>query len=167
LRAERVIGIDPGLHTTGIGIISRDDSDRPQVVYSGTICPPRNSATPARLLAIVRGIRELIAEHQPDCLAIEEAFYHKNVKSAMALGQARGAALLAAAEAGLRVMELSPKTVKQSAVGTGAAAKQQVAAMIAAILRLPEPPESPDACDALAVALAAFNRSRLPEEVCR
>lgn len=167
MKAERVIGIDPGLHTTGIGIVARDESGRPLAIYSGTIRPPRNSTTPARLLAIVRGIRELIAEHQPDCLAIEEAFYHKNVKSAMALGQARGAALLAAAEAGLRVMELSPKTVKQSAVGTGAAAKQQVAAMIAAILRLPEPPESPDACDALAVALAAFNRSRLPEEVCR
>jgi crossover junction endodeoxyribonuclease RuvC len=167
LKAERVIGVDPGLYTTGVGIVARDEAERPVAIYSGTIRPPRQSDTPARLLAIMRGIRELIAQYEPDCLAIEEAFFHKNVKSAMAIGQARGAALVAAAEANLQVLELSPRTVKQSAVGTGAAAKEQVAAMITAILRLPEPPESSDASDALAVALAALNRSRLPDEVCR
>ena len=96
---------------------------------------------------------------------MEETFYHKNVKSALILGQARAAVLIAAAAAEVDVMELSPKTVKQSVVGNGAASKQQVAKMVATILNLSRPPESLDACDALAIALAALNRSRLPEAV--
>ena len=110
-------------------------------------------------------IQSVIQTHRPSCLAVEETFYHKNVKSALALGQARGAALLAAAECDLEVVELSAKTVKQAAVGTGAAAKEQVAAMITALLGLPERPASQDACDAAAVALAALHRRALPEAV--
>ena len=165
MKADRVIGIDPGLQVTGVGIVSRDVEGQLRAVYSGTLRPPRGDSTAYKLRYICNQIGLLIASHQPTCLAVEETFYHKNVKSALALGQARGAALLAAAEAGLDVMELSPKTIKQAAVGTGAAAKHQVGSMIAALLNLPAVPASADACDALAVALAALNRRGLPEAV--
>jgi len=167
LKADRIIGIDPGLNTTGIGIVEKDENDRPVAIYCGTIRPSNRLSIEQRLLVLQRGIRELIAAHKPVCLAVEEAFYHKNVKAALALGQARGAALLAAAESSLKVIELSPKTVKLAAVGNGAAAKEQVAAMIGTLLGMDEPPTSPDACDALAVALAALNRIDLPEGVAR
>ena len=165
MKPDRVVGIDPGLSATGVGIVERDSDGRYQVVYIDTIKTPKTASTAQKLHIICTGIRGLIEQHRPVCLAVEETFYHKNVKSALALGQARGAALLAAAEADLDVMELSPKTVKQAAVGTGSAAKHQVGVMITAILQLPEVPESPDACDALAVALAALNRRALPAEV--
>lgn len=167
LRAERIIGVDPGLQTTGVGIVAGGETGRPEALYIGTIRPGRKLSTAEKLLAIVQGIRELIQTHKPNCLAVEETFYHKNVKAALALGQARGAALLAAAEAGIDVVELSPKTVKQSAVGTGGAAKSQVATMVTAILQLPEKPASEDATDALAIALAALHRQHLPEEMHR
>jgi crossover junction endodeoxyribonuclease RuvC len=165
LKPDRVIGIDPGLSATGIGIVERDADGQYQTLHIDTIKPPGTASTAQKLHFICKSIRRLIEIHKPDCLAVEETFYHKNVKSALALGQARGAALLAAAEASLDVMELSPKTVKQAAVGTGGAAKHQVGVMITAILQLPEIPKSPDACDALAVALAALNRRALPAEV--
>jgi crossover junction endodeoxyribonuclease RuvC len=165
LKTERIIGIDPGLTATGVGIVTLDSRQQPTAVYAGTICPSRTHSTPQKLLTLRTSILELIERFEPTCLAVEETFYHKNVKSALALGQARGAALIAAAEAGIDVVELSPKTVKQAAVGTGGAAKTQVAAMVTALLRLDAPPDSPDACDALAVALAALNRRFLPAGV--
>jgi len=160
-----VVGIDPGLSATGVGIVDRDEDGRYQAVHIDTIKTPRTASTAQKLHIICKHIRGLIEIHEPDCLAVEETFYHKNVKSALALGQARGAALVAAAEANLDVIELSPKTVKQAAVGSGGAAKHQVGVMITAILKLPDIPDSPDACDALAVALAALNRRALPAEV--
>jgi crossover junction endodeoxyribonuclease RuvC len=162
LKPDRIIGIDPGLNITGVGIVEKDADERPHAVYSGTIRPPRHLPIEQRLLVLERGIKELIAEYRPVCLAIEEAFYHKNIKAAMTLGQARGAALLAAAESCLDVIELSPKTVKMAAVGTGGASKEQVGSMVVTLLRLSDTPDSPDACDALAVALAALNRINLP-----
>lgn len=165
MAADRIIGIDPGLNITGVGIVEKDAHDRPCAVYSGTIRPSNKLPIEQRLLVLEQAIKELIKEYRPVCLAVEETFYHKNVKAALALGQARGAALLAAAESNLKVIELSPKTVKMAAVGTGGAAKAQVAVMIGALLGMDEPPKSPDACDALAVALAALNRIDLPEEV--
>jgi crossover junction endodeoxyribonuclease RuvC len=163
LKASRVIGVDPGLGTTGIGIIECDTAKQICMLHYQTISPDRKLPLHKRLLIIQNGVSDLIATFQPDALAVEETFYHKNVKSALTLGQARAAVLLAAAAAEIDVMELSAKTVKQSVVGTGGAAKQQVAAMVASILKLPEPPNSLDACDALAIALAALNRSHLPE----
>jgi crossover junction endodeoxyribonuclease RuvC len=165
LRADRIIGIDPGLNATGIGIVERDARKRPVAIYFGTIKPTRTLPIQLRLLALQESIRELIGRFEPGCMAVEEAFYHKNIKSTLVLGQARGAALLAAAEARLNVMEISPKSVKKAAVGNGSAAKVQVAAMIVSILQLDKTPESTDACDALAVALAALNRVDLPSAV--
>ncbi len=165
LKPDRVLGIDPGLVATGVGIVTFDEHERPRALYSGTIRPPRGETIAKRLYHLQIRIGEVISEFQPDCVAVEEAFYHKNVKSALILGQARGAALAAAAAADLDVMELSPKTVKQAAVGTGGAAKEQVAAMVVALLQLDNPPDSADACDALAVALAALHRRAIPAQI--
>lgn len=167
MTADRVIGIDPGLSTTGVGVVERDAQGRYRALHVGTLHPPRQATAAVKLKHISRGIQELIIRYAPHCLAVEETFYHKNVKSALALGQARGAALLAAAECDLEVMELSAKTVKQAAVGRGGAAKEQVAVMITKLLGLSEVPPSPDACDAAAVALAALHRRALPEAVRR
>jgi crossover junction endodeoxyribonuclease RuvC len=167
LKADRILGIDPGLNVTGIGIVERGGDRRPCAVYAAALRPPRGGTVPQRLLCLVEGVRKVIQDFDPALMAIEEAFYHKNIKSTLLLGQARGAALLAAAEAGLGVVELSPKSVKLAAVGHGAAAKVQVAAMITRILGLERTPDSADACDALAVALAALNRVDLPAGVAR
>ncbi len=161
----RIIGVDPGLGTTGVGVIERDTRNNLQMLHSHTISSDAKTPLPQRLLIIQDGIRNIIDMYNPDSLAVEDTFYHKNVKSALLLGQARAAVLLAAAAAEVEVMELSPKTVKQSVVGNGAASKQQVAKMVASILKLSNPPKSLDACDALAIALAAMNRSRLPRAV--
>lgn len=161
--SRRIIGVDPGLGTTGVGVIECDTRKNLQMLHSHTISSNSKIPLPRRLLIIQDGIREIIETYHPDSLAVEETFYHKNVKSALILGQARAAVLLAAAAADVEVMELSPKTVKQSVVGNGAASKQQVARMVASILKLSNPPKSLDACDALAIALAAMNRSRLPQ----
>ena len=167
MTVDRVIGIDPGLAATGVAVLEYDRSGACRALYIGTIHPPRRLQSAEKLRHLCHEIQLVIQAHKPACLAVEETFYHKNVKSALALGQARGAALLAAAECGLDVIELSPKTVKLAAVGTGAAAKEQVAAMITVLLRLPEQPASQDACDAAAVALAALHRRALPEGVGR
>jgi crossover junction endodeoxyribonuclease RuvC len=165
LTADRVIGVDPGLTTTGVAVLECDETGRCRALHIGTIHPPRRLEPAEKLRHLCQEIQALIRLHRPACLAVEETFYHKNVKSALALGQARGAAMVAAAECGLGVMELSAKTVKQAAVGTGGAAKEQVAAMITVILGLSEVPASMDACDAAAVALAALHRRALPEAV--
>jgi crossover junction endodeoxyribonuclease RuvC len=165
LSIDRVIGIDPGLAATGVAVLEHDAHGRCRALHIGSIHPPRRLPSAGKLHHLCREIQVLIRLHQPSCLAVEETFYHKNVKSALALGQARGAALVAAAECGLEVMELSAKTVKQAAVGSGGAAKEQVARMITALLGLAEEPASKDACDAAAVALAALHRRALPEAV--
>lgn len=165
MTTDRVIGIDPGLSITGVGVVERDSTGRYRALHLGVILPAREISPALKLRHICREIQALVSRFEPHCLAVEETFYHKNVKSALALGQARGAALVAAAECGLEVMELSAKTVKQAAVGSGNAAKEQVAAMITALLGLPEMPASKDACDAAAVALAALARRALPEAV--
>jgi crossover junction endodeoxyribonuclease RuvC len=165
LTTDRVIGIDPGLSTTGVGVVERDGTGKFRALYIGTIEPARKISPALKLSHISREIQMLVTRFEPHCLAVEETFYHKNVKSALALGQARGAALLAAAECGLEVMELSAKTVKQATVGNGAAAKEQVAVMITALLGLAQRPASKDACDAAAVAMAALRRRALPEVV--
>lgn len=164
MTVDRVIGIDPGLAATGVAVLEQGRSGC-RALYIASIHPPRRLTSAQKLRHLCREIQSVIRQHQPACLAVEETFYHKNVKSALALGQARGAALLAAAECDLDVMELSAKTVKQAAVGTGSAAKEQVAAMVTALLGLSEQPSSKDECDAAAVALAALARRALPEAV--
>lgn len=124
-----VIGVDPGSRITGWGLVERRDRE---IVYvgSGIIRPPGRSAVPERLLAIKRGLTEVIARFHPEVLAVEDVFMAKNPKSTVTLGEARGIVLLAAAEAEIPVFEYSTREVKMSVVGAGGAHKSQVAAMV-------------------------------------
>ena len=151
----RILGIDTSLRSTGVGIIEARGSDLRAVAY-GRI---RNKPTEPHsrcLENIFNTLTELIEEHAPDCAAIEGAFFAKNAQTAMVLGQARGVAITACAKRGLEITEHSPRKVKQSIVGTGAAQKDQVAKMVMRLLNLSEQPQE-DAADALAVAICHAN----------
>ena len=146
----RIIGIDPGSRCTGIGIIDAED-DRSRVVH---YCQIRTGGGefPDRLGVIFAEVSSLIATHKPEQAAVESVFVSKNALSALKLGQARGAAVCAAVNAGLPVAEYAPRAVKQAIVGTGKAAKSQMQHMMGILLNIREElPE--DAADALAVAL--------------
>lgn len=146
----RILGIDPGLRHTGWGIVTVAGT-RLSRVAEGRISPATDLPLPERLLAIHAGLEEIIARHTPDEAAAEETFMASNAASALKLGHARAAALLAPARAGLPVAEYAARLVKKSVVGTGGADKTQVAAMIAILL--PGCKAEGDAADALAVAI--------------
>jgi len=146
----RILGIDPGLRITGFGIIDIAGA-RLGYVASGCIRTP-DGQLPERLKSILHGLRELIAEHDPQQVAIEKVFVNVNPESTLALGQARGTAICAAVDAGLPVAEYTALQVKQAVVGNGHARKEQVQEMVKRLLRLPGAP-GPDAADALACAI--------------
>ena len=148
----KIFGIDPGSERTGYGCVDTDGR-RHRLVVFGTIAPPVQSTFPERLTIIHAGLAALLAEHRPDCVAIENVFHAKNVRSALKLGHARGVALLAACQAGMAVAEYSPAEIKRAIVGFGRAEKQQVQKMVKAILSLEAAPTSTHAADALAVAI--------------
>ncbi|MGE5561220.1 MAG: crossover junction endodeoxyribonuclease RuvC [Chloroflexota bacterium] len=151
-----VLGVDPGTAITGFGIISAD-GDRLDLVDYGCIRTEAREGITRRLRDIHSAVNHLIAAHRPDLLAIEELFFNRNVTTAIAVGQARGVVLLAAALAGLEVVEFTPPQVKQGVCGYGRADKKQVQSMVRAILGLREIPKPDDAADALAVAIAGAN----------
>lgn len=146
----RILGIDPGSRITGYGVIEWIDGDS-RYVDSGCIHATDGDLSD-RLRAIFQGVAQTIVEHQPQVLAIESVFVHKNVSSALKLGQARGAAICAAATNDIRVEEYSPKEIKKAVVGKGNADKEQVQYMIRLLLGLKQSPPA-DAADALAVAI--------------
>ena len=148
----RVFGIDPGSARTGYGCVETDGS-RHRIVVCGAISSPANASFPDKLVEIHRRLVDLIAECRPDAVAIESLFYAKNVASALKLGHARGVAVLAAAQAGLAVVEYSPTEIKRAVVGYGRAEKPQVQRMVKMLLALPTLPSPHDAADALAVAI--------------
>jgi crossover junction endodeoxyribonuclease RuvC len=127
------LGIDPGSRVTGFGVIESDGA-RARVVVSGSIEPRGAETFAARLLAVHEGIGALIAEHRPDEVALEDAFLAKNVRTVALISQVRGVILLAAARGGVPVFEYAPRQVKLAIVGNGAAAKPQVAKMVARLL---------------------------------
>jgi len=149
----RVLGIDCGGAFTGYGVVEMHASDRLCCLACGTIKLSGRESLPQRLSRIFARLSEVIVQHQPDQVAIEDVFYALNVKSALKLGQVRGVAMLAAAAAGLEVAEYSPLTIKSSVVGYGRAEKQQVQSMVIRLLQLDQPPETLDASDALAIAI--------------
>ena len=158
----RILGLDPGLRKTGWGVI-RVEGNRLSHLGHGVIAPDEKAPFAERLLALFDGISAVVADWTPDEAAIEETFMNNNAASALKLGHARAAALLAPAKAGLPVAEYAARLVKKSVVGTGAADKDQVAFMIARILP-GSAGASADAADALAVAVAhahARTRGRL------
>jgi crossover junction endodeoxyribonuclease RuvC len=149
----RALGIDCGGEYTGYGVVELHSGDRLCCLTCGAIKLSPKEPLPRRLSRIFAQLGEVIAEHRPDEVAIEDVFYALNVKSALKLGQVRGVAMLAAASAGLEVAEYSPLTIKSSVVGYGRAEKQQVQHMVVQLLQLPEAPYPMDASDALAIAI--------------
>ena len=153
----RVLGIDCGSNATGFGVIDSDGRASVLVAH-GVIRTRPNHAFEARLLQISTELRDLIAKHVPQAVAVEGVFHSVNARSALQLGHVRGVALLAAADAGLAVHEYSPLQIKSSVVGYGRAEKSQVQQMVKLLLRLNEIPAE-DAADALAVALCHSHHS--------
>lgn len=151
----RVLGIDPGSRITGYGVVEQRGS---QLVHvdNGAIFTDKATDFPGRLKLIFEGITKVIAEYGPVVVAVEDIFFSTNVRSALKLGQARGAAVAAAVHADLPVYEYTALQVKQAVVGEGKAAKEQVQRMLKALLLLPEVAQA-DASDALAVAVCHIN----------
>ena len=147
-----IIGVDPSLRGTGYGVIQLA-KPFPRTLAQGTISCPAGWELSRCLVKINHTLREVVAKHKPTVCAIEGLFFAQNLQTALIMGEARGAALAALAEAGLEIFEISPRKVKQSIVGYGAAQKLAVAKMVQRMLQLTELPD-PDAADALALALA-------------
>lgn len=148
----RILGIDPGLRSTGFGVIDKA-GNKLSYVASGCIKADAAGSLPERITTILEGLEEIIATYQPQQAAVEIVFVNVNPQSTLLLGQARGAAIAALVSANLPVAEYSALQVKQAVVGHGKAAKQQVQAMVARLLKLPGAPGA-DAADALACAIA-------------
>lgn len=155
-----VMGIDPGTATTGYGLV-REIETGPELVTYGVVLTPAGLAMPERLKIIYRELTELIKLHQPDSAAVEKLYFQKNVSTAMTVGQARGVALLALAQANISIGEYNPRDVKQAVAGYGGAAKPQIQQMVRAILNLVDIPKPDDAADALAVAICHLHSMKL------
>jgi len=147
-----IMGLDPGTAITGYGLIKYDGS-RFSMIDCGCIRTSPESPLSERLQIIYRELTDVIRQYKPEQFAIEELFFNKNARTALAVGHARGVAMLAASSAGLPVFEYTPLQVKQAVTGFGRAAKTQVQFMVKTILALPEAPEPDDVADALAVAI--------------
>lgn len=155
-----VLGIDPGTANTGYGVVARRRG-RLVALDGGCVETPAGQLLERRLATIFTRMEELIAEHAPDAMAIEELYFGANTTSALAVGQARGVVMLAAGRRGIPCSGYTPQQVKGSVCGTGRAAKGQVQRMVQALLALPEPPTPDHASDALAVAICHANRAPL------
>jgi crossover junction endodeoxyribonuclease RuvC len=151
-RHETILGIDPSLRGTGYGVI-RIAKPYPQALAQGTIHCPLNWDRSRCLVRIAEVVRDLLKQHRATVCVVEGLFYAQNLQTALLMGEARGASLVAAGEAGLEIYEMAPRKVKQAIVGYGAAQKIAVAKMVQRLLRLEALP-APDAADALALALA-------------
>ena len=151
--AVRVLGIDPGTAITGYGVVEGAPSSPPRLLECGVIRTHGTDPLPARLRLIHEDIAALLARHQPTVLAVEGLFHARNARTTLVLGHARGVILLAAEQAGTRVVEYSPAVVKKTIVGKGAALKPQVGYMVAQLLRLKAEPRPADAADGVAIAL--------------
>lgn len=156
----RVIGIDPGTAITGWGVVDGDGSRLTAVAY-GVVTTPAGTPLPQRLQTIYRELSEIAQTWQPETSAIEELFFSKNAKTALAVGHGRGAAMLALANAGLSVVEYKPLEVKQAITGHGGADKYQMQQMVKLLLELDDIPRPDDAADALAVAICHLHSARL------
>ena len=155
----KILGVDPGSHCTGFGIIAGDGDDF-HYVASGTIALGKGERRYIKLKTIYLRMQEIIAKHAPTHFAIEDVFYNKNARSSLVLGEARGAAILAASLADIPVFEYSPREVKQSVTGRGEADKSQVSYMLCKILEISDAPQSDDESDALAIAICHAFKNR-------
>lgn len=149
----RVLGIDPGTAVLGYGVVEGGPGGHPRLLECGTLTTRARDPLPSRLRILYEGVSALLARHNPDTVAVENAFYGRNVRTAVVLSHARGVILLAAEMIGVSVAEYSPALIKKTVVGRGAALKPQVSYMVAQLLRLKAPPAPEDAADGVAVAL--------------
>ncbi len=157
-----VLGIDPGTATTGYGVVARAGDGAVSLVECGVVRTEPGTALAYRLRAIFEGVAEVIERNRPEVVAVESAFYAKNARTALVLGHARGAILLAATLRDLPVAEYAPAEVKNAVAGTGKATKEQIQFMVQRLLRLRTPPQPADAADAVAVALTHCYAAAVP-----
>ena len=148
----KIFGIDPGSERTGYGCIESNGS-RHRLVICGFLSGPARATFSDKLSAIHSGLQELLLRHRPDCVAVEDIFHARNVRSALRLGHARGVVLLAASQACIPIKEYAPAEIKRAVVGYGRAEKPQVQQMVKLLLGLDEAPKPHDVADALAVAI--------------
>jgi crossover junction endodeoxyribonuclease RuvC len=155
------LGIDPGTAVTGYGVVRSATPGALALVECGVIRTRSRDDLAARLTEIFEGIRELIVRHAPRMVAVETAFYQKNVRTTLTLGHARGVILLAAQQAAIPIHEYAPADIKKAIVGNGAASKEQVQFMLMQLLRLRSAPEPSDAADGVAAAVTCLMRAHL------
>lgn len=159
-----MLGIDPG--TTGMGYALLDlATEPPRLLAHGLFETPRDGSAAEKLVAIADAIDSLIAAHGPEFLALERLYFNKNAKTAMAVAEARGVALVCGARAGLAIAEYTPQEVKQSVTGTGGADKRAVQRMIVHILELADPITQDNVADAIAIALTHAQRVKFTAAV--
>jgi crossover junction endodeoxyribonuclease RuvC len=155
-----ILGIDPGTRICGYGAIEAEGNHLRTIDFGTVRCS--DDDVPRRLKVIHGGLVEIISRVKPDAVAVEKAFYGKNAKTAIKMGEARATALLAASEADVDIAQYPPATVKQSVVGNGRARKEQVQRMVGRLLGLSEAPSPQDASDALALAICHSHRCNSP-----
>ena len=154
-----ILGVDPGTAITGYGIV-QSDGDNLTLIDYGAITTPADWQMPRRLQHIYGELTALIAAHQPTDAVVEKLFFSKNARTALSVGQARGVALLAAAQANLAIHEYTPLQIKQAVVGYGRAEKTQIPQMVKMLLQLDFVPQPDDAADALAIAICHAHSAR-------
>ncbi len=155
-----ILGVDPGTAITGYGLVQSDGTDLGLIDY-GAITTPSNWVMPRRLEHIYTELSRLIEKHRPDDAVVEKLFFSRNVTTALSVGQARGVALLALAQAGVAIHEYTPLEVKQAVVGYGRAEKFQIQQMVKMLLQLDFVPQPDDAADALAIAICHAHSARM------
>jgi crossover junction endodeoxyribonuclease RuvC len=160
----KVLGIDPGLASTGFGVVARD-AGRVMALDGGVVATAAAATVEARLAMLHERVAGLLAEHRPDAVALEALYFGRNARSAFAVGQARGVVLLAAGQAGVPCVDYTPQQVKGAVCGSGRADKAQVGRMVQALLALPHAPRPDHAADALAVAICHVNHAPLAAAV--
>ena len=158
----KVLGIDPGSRYCGFGVVEDAGGARLRHLAHGVLEVGEAGPIEERLRALHEGLSRELLRHRPQFVALEDVFHAKNARSALVLGQARGVAILAAAQAGVRVRSFAPSVIKQAVTGTGRAEKEQVGRMVAVVLGIPLP-DRLDASDALAAAICGLLRARDPE----
>ena len=154
------MGLDPGTATVGYAFVTESDEGKPVAIAYGVIITSPKTPMPNRLQEIYRGVTRLIAEYKPDAVAVEEMFFGKNVTAAITVAQGRGVALMAMADAALKIYEYKPAVIKQTIAGSGNASKAQMQEMVKTLLELEKIPKPDDAADALAIAITGMQASR-------
>ena len=156
---DRILGVDPGIGITGFCVLDTNYR-RTKLCAYGTIRPKKKDTTPKKLQYLFDEMNIIINKFSPNIFAIEDAFYSKNIKSAMTLGHARGSLILSASKSGLKIYEFAPRKVKLSVAGSGSASKEQISYMVSKILNLDQILKPADISDAIAVGLCFINQNK-------